>query len=106
MHQNNYNDYRLQNNPPEENKCRDLYYESSHRVPNEMIWPNEPETTITNKREQFLCGLQPELQTTIRKAYPFSLTAVKDAATQTNICFGKSYGSNNEIAAANIAKSE
>ena len=50
MHQNNYNDYRLQNNPPEENTCRDLYNESSDRVPKKMIWPNKPKTTMKNKR--------------------------------------------------------
>ena len=103
MYQKNYNDYRMQNNPPEENTCHNLYNESSYRVPNEMFWPNEPETTIKNKREQFLCGLQPELGTTIRKAYPFSLTEVTDAATQANTCFGTSYKSRNGIAAADIA---
>ena len=95
----------MQNNPPEENACHDLHNESSYRVPNEMFWPNEPGTTIKNKREQFPCGLQPDLETTIRKAHPISLTEVEDAATQTNFCFGISYKSSNEIAAANIAKS-
>ena len=106
MHQNNNNDYRLQNNPPEENTCHDLYNKSSGRVPEKVIWPNEPETTIKNKREQILCGLQPELETTTRKAYPFSFTEVKDAVTQTNVYFGTSNESSNKIAAANIAKSE
>ena len=59
MHQNNYNDYRFQKNPPEENTCYDLDNESSGRVPEKMIWPNEPETKMKNKREQILCGLQP-----------------------------------------------
>ena len=50
--------------------------------------------------------MQPELETTTRKAYHFSLSEVKDASTQTNDFFGTSNESSNIIAAANIAKSE
>ena len=50
-HKNKYNDYRLQNNRPEENTCRNPYYKSTNRVPYKMIWLNEPVMTIKNKRE-------------------------------------------------------
>ena len=48
--------------------------------------------------------MQLELETTTRKAYPFSLMEVKYADTQTYDCFGTSNECSNKIAATNIAK--
>ena len=50
MHQSKQNDDILKNNSPQENTCRDPYYESSNGVANKIILPNELETTMENKR--------------------------------------------------------